>query len=62
MEALSPCKSPDGNTGLPVSTGLLRGVWDRERPTANLSTPRRVACAAGEMHPETFMFSCLEVN
>lgn len=61
MEAFSHCKSPDGNIGLPVSTGLLRGVY-RERPTANLSTPRRVACAAGEMHPETFMFPRLEVN
>lgn len=62
MEALSHCKCPDGNTGLPVSTGLLRGVCGRERPTANLSTPRRVASAAGEMHPETFMFPRLEVN
>lgn len=62
MEAHSHCNSPDDNTGLPVSTGLLRGAWGLEQPTDNLSTPRWVVCAVGEMHPITFMFPCLEVN
>jgi len=63
MEAHSHCKSPDGSTSYlsPQASWEEHGAGSGPQP---IYPPLvgLLSWAAGEMHPETFMFPRLEVN